>query len=52
MAPGANRRLDFILLTPANEKLTVDFVLVGGDGLELSVAEAYIEATMKDSKND
>lgn len=43
LAAGENRRLDFVLLTPANESLTVEFVLTDKEGLELSVAEAYIE---------
>ncbi len=41
LAAGENRRLDFVLLTPGNE-MTVEFVLTDGEGLELSVAEAYI----------
>jgi polyferredoxin len=43
LAAGENQRLDFVLLTPAKESLTVEFVLVDQEGLELSVAEAYIE---------
>ena len=42
LAAGENRRLDFVLLTPANESLTIEFVLADAEGLELSVAEAYI----------
>jgi cytochrome c oxidase accessory protein FixG len=42
LAAAENRRLDFVLLTPANEPLTVEFVLINKEGLELSVAEAYI----------
>jgi cytochrome c oxidase accessory protein FixG len=39
---GENRRLDFVLVTPTNESLTVEFVLTDAEGQELSVAEAYI----------
>ncbi len=42
LSAGENRRLDFVLVTPANESLTVEFVLTGEEGLELSTAEAYI----------
>jgi hypothetical protein len=42
LAAGENRRLDFVLLTPTNEPLTVEFMLINEEGLELSVAEAYI----------
>ena len=44
LAAGENRRLDFLLVTPAN-KVTVEFVLTDKEGLELSVAEAYIGKT-------
>jgi len=47
LAPGANRRLDFVLVTPGDGPLTIEFVLTGEEGLELSVAEAYIERTGK-----
>ena len=40
---GENRRLDFLLVTPPDKSLTIEFVLTGKEGLELSVAEAYIE---------
>jgi cytochrome c oxidase accessory protein FixG len=39
---GKNQRLDFLLLTPTDESLTVEFMLTSEEGLELSVAEAYI----------
>ena len=39
---GENRRLDFILITPKNESQTIEFVLINEEGVELSVAEAYI----------
>ena len=45
LAAGENRRLDFVLLTPANASLTVEFMLNDEEGLELSVAEAYIGKT-------
>ena len=45
LSAGENRRLDFVLLTPSNESLTVEFVLTDLAGLELSVAEAYIAKT-------
>jgi len=48
LAAGENRRLDFILVTPANESLTIEFVLADPEGLELSVAEAYIGKTDKE----
>jgi polyferredoxin len=48
LAAGENRRLDFVLLTPTNESLTVEFVLINKEGLELSVAEAYIGKTDKE----
>ncbi len=48
LAPGQNQRLDFILLTPANESLTVEFVLRGEKGVELSLAEAYIVKNSKE----
>ena len=47
LAAGENRRLDFLLVTPAN-KVTVEFVLIDKEGLELSVAEAYIGKTDKE----
>jgi polyferredoxin len=42
LAAGENRRLDFILITPTDESLTIEFVLTDEEGLELSVIEAYI----------
>ena len=48
LSPGENRRLDFIVLTPANENLQIEFVLMDSDELELSVADAYIKANEKD----
>ena len=42
LVAGRNQRLDFVLLTPTNAALTVEFVLTDKEGLELSVAEAYI----------
>jgi polyferredoxin len=42
LAAGENRRLDFVLLTSADDPLTVEFVLTDEAGLELSAAEAYI----------
>lgn len=42
VAAGRNQRLDFVLLTPTNAALTVEFVLTAEEGVELSVAEAYI----------
>ena len=48
LAAGENRRLDFVLLTPADKSITVEFVLTNREGLELSVAEAYIEKTLKE----
>ncbi len=45
MGAGENRRLDFVLVAPNAEPLTVEFVLVDGDGQELSVAEAYVGIT-------
>ena len=44
---GDNRRLDFLLVTPTNESLTIEFMLTNEEGLELSVAEAYIRDTQK-----
>ncbi len=40
---GENQRLDFLLLTPADKSLTIEFVLTDKEGLELSISEAYIE---------
>ena len=40
---GGNKRLDFALVTKNDTTTTVEFILIGKDGLELSVAEAYIE---------
>lgn len=40
--PGENRRLDVVLVTPENESLRVEFVLLNQEGLELSSAAAYI----------
>ena len=48
LAGGENRRLDFVLLTPVNESLTVEFVLKDLEGLILSAAEAYIEKNDKE----
>jgi cytochrome c oxidase accessory protein FixG len=48
LAAGENRRLDFLLLTPADESLTVEFVLRDKEGLELSLAEAYIKKIEKE----
>ena len=42
LAAGENRRLDFVLITQANDSLTVEFALTGEQGLELSFADAYI----------
>lgn len=44
---GENRRLDFVLVTPTDKSLTIEFVLQNKDGLELSVAEAYIGKPLK-----
>ena len=48
LAAGENRRLDFVLVTPAKESLTVEFILTDEEGLELSVAEAYIQKNGKE----
>ena len=48
LTAGENQRLDFLLLTPAHKPLTVEFVLTNNEGLELSVAEAYIGITEKE----
>ena len=48
LAAGENRRLAFVLLTPTHKSLTVEFVLRNNEGLELSVAEAYIGKTEKE----
>ncbi|HEB68915.1 MAG TPA: 4Fe-4S binding protein [Desulfobulbus sp.] len=42
LAPGENRRLDFVLVTPNNKARTVEFILIDQQGMEVSVAEAYI----------
>lgn len=47
LAPGENRRLDFVLVTPTDEARTVEFVLIDKQGVEVSVAEAYIGKTTK-----
>ena len=39
---GENRRLDFVLVTPTVESQTIEFVLINEEGVELSIAEAYI----------
>ena len=51
LVAGGNRRLDFILLTPTNESLTVEFVLTDKEELELSLAEAYIGKTEKEREH-
>ena len=43
LAAGSNKRLDFVLVTPEGEQLTVEFVLKDEKGKELAVAEAIIE---------
>jgi len=48
LAPGENRRLDFVLVTQTGESLTVEFVLTDEEGVELSAAEAYINPTEHD----
>ena len=48
LTAGENQRLDFLVLTPAHKPLTVEFVLTDNEGLELSVAEAYIGITEKE----
>jgi cytochrome c oxidase accessory protein FixG len=48
LTAGENQRLDFVLLTPTNESLTVEFVLINEEGVELSLAEAYIGKTDKE----
>ena len=48
LAPGGNRRLDFIVLTLADESLPIEFVLTDSTDMELSVAKAYIEANRED----
>ncbi len=47
LAAGENRRLDFVLLSPAGTSLTVEFFLTDEEGVELSAAEAYIGETRK-----
>ncbi|MBE0502118.1 MAG: 4Fe-4S binding protein [Desulfuromonadales bacterium] len=48
LAPGENRRVDFVLLTPADQQVPIEFLLTDSDGLKLSNATAYIQATPKD----
>jgi polyferredoxin len=50
--PGENRRLDFIVLAPANERLQIEFVLIDSAELELAVAQAYIKKAVKDVTDD
>ncbi|MBU0673883.1 MAG: 4Fe-4S binding protein [Proteobacteria bacterium] len=48
LTAGENRRLDFLLVTPAHEFITVELVLKDQEGLELSIAEAYIGKTQNE----
>lgn len=48
LKPGENRQLDFVLLTPDNESLTIEFVLSDGAGRELAVSGATIGKTNKE----
>ena len=48
LGAGENRRLDFILLTPSSEDLTVEFLLTDEEGEILAIAEAYIEQQEKE----
>lgn len=43
---GANQHLNFVLVTQSKKSQTVEFVLTGKDGLELSLVEAYIGKTV------
>lgn len=45
LAAGENRRLDFVLVTPNEAPLTVEFVLTDEAGRELASAEAYLGKT-------
>jgi polyferredoxin len=42
---GENRRLDVVLVTPNEEPLAIEFVLIGADGLASAKADAYIGKT-------
>ncbi|MHB8809679.1 MAG: 4Fe-4S dicluster domain-containing protein [Desulfobulbaceae bacterium] len=42
LAAGENRRLDFVLVTPAAQSFMVEFMLANQEGQVLSIAEAFI----------
>lgn len=50
--PGENRRLDFVVITSDSDRVRIEFVLTDRDGLELTIAEAYIEANVREEKHD
>ncbi|NTV13576.1 MAG: 4Fe-4S binding protein [Desulfobulbaceae bacterium] len=45
LPPGENRQLDFVLLTPGNESLNIEFILSDEAGHELAVARASVGKT-------
>jgi cytochrome c oxidase accessory protein FixG len=45
LAPGENRRLDFIVITPSGESLAIELLLLAADGSTLAVADASIDGT-------
>lgn len=47
LAAGENRRLDFLLVTPSEASVTIEFVLTDAAGQELARADADIEKTNK-----
>lgn len=47
LAAGENRRIDFVLVTPNEEALAVEFVLTDEAGRELAIAEAVLGKTTK-----
>lgn len=52
LVPGENRRLDFIVLTPANKPLEIEFILIDSKDQLLSTAKAHITPFSKDVRHD
>ena len=48
LAPGENRQLDFVLLTPNNQSVTIEFVLHDATGREAAVAGATVGTNTKE----
>jgi len=50
LAPGENRRFDFIVITPSGESLAIELRLLAADGNPAAVADAFVDGTALKAK--